>query len=263
MTTMACDPEFARIFESLYRTLEDRQRKRDEHRVSCTATSCDECERYLCGSCKRTAIRRAGTCRSCRGDYSRAAAEDGARFPIPFAEARLGSPVLERRFGPSLVGRAVVMAWQRPNQLVISGDSATPMLVAIARGALARDVDRALSDIWNEADRGDSPRATLPTYRFVSAVDLASARGQTKLGQPDPPSVADAMQVGVLVLADVGIESPRLSSAVREILHRRFRSGLRTWMSTELDRDAFARRYGSELARAFYGTVLAVDREAA
>lgn len=79
---------------------------------------------------------------------------------------------------------------------------------------------------------------------FVPARVLASARANTALGEGEAHVVSAAMRVPILLIDDLGIEEQAPRSAVGDVIDERYDRGRATWITTGLEEESLAQRYG-------------------
>jgi DNA replication protein DnaC len=86
--------------------------------------------------------------------------------------------------------------------------------------------------------------------RFVSGFELAKAWAKHKLGDGDPPLVAQAKRASLLLLDEIGYEDTRLDPhAVRDVLHARDDRNMPTLATSGKTRAELDERYGEATTR--------------
>lgn len=227
--------------------LEERQRREAEalaeHRASCTAETCARCERARCYVCEQVFVGRTGMCRPCR---ERERLEDAKRRVFASVPARFrwaleaDLDLLAERIRLPKAKIAGALSWGRgldltPPSLVLSG----------VTGAGKTSLAVALFGVWFSVHRSEAAR-------FATCIDLGLASQRWPLGQGIAPAVEDALEAPVLILDDLGAESPRDADVMRALLHDRHNAERPTWVTTGLDYDGLARRYDGGVARRLF-----------
>jgi DNA replication protein DnaC len=152
-------------------------------------------------------------------------------IPTAFADARLDAPWLAQLVG----SEAMEQAWnnltaKRAALIGPPGAGKTSLAVAMFRAAV------------ETAPQG------VARYRYVSSHALAKARATSSLGE-EAPLVERALQAPLLLLDELGGEDSRHASAVAEVLYERHAENLATWITTGVNPQAVANRYGGGIAR--------------
>lgn len=83
--------------------------------------------------------------------------------------------------------------------------------------------------------------------RFAAAMDLTLAAQQTRFGTGAVPEITAAKRATILVLDDIGKEAD--TRTVFEVIDERYRNGLQTVITTNLEIQECDRRYGQGLVR--------------
>lgn len=209
------------------------------HAQSCTERLCDDCERYACATCRTAQVNeREGHCVDCLVDE----AVRHAGVPQRYADAhrhtrtRVRSDVARSRAAKALDARALIA--EGP------AGSGKSTLVCAMLGARAR---RLIGEgrRWHGA-------------MFVSAIDLGRSRSVSRLGE-EPEIVLDAMRAKVLVIDDLGAESPRDSEPIVQVIHARHDAEAPTWITTGITAEEIATRYGGGIARRIYEGAIVID----
>jgi DNA replication protein DnaC len=154
-------------------------------------------------------------------------------IPPGFAWSNFAAPELARRCagGEETVRRALGAV--NASRVILVGASAngkTSLAVAMMRR-------------WVERNR-------VPAH-FVLATDLASARARAQLGR-ESSEVVDAMYAPLLVLDDLGTDSDIGRSAVTEVIFKRHAEQRPLWITTWLNPESAAKRYGDGIARRIF-----------
>lgn len=193
---------------------------------------------HACPACGEKRLQ-PGMCEDCRvkdkDKKSRLyAATSGttARLPDQYQSIRFGDPLLERCVADKRAIAAATAAIERGASWVVlrgpAGIGKTTLAVAILR-RFAHLVDE-------------------PGF-FCDGVELSVARSQARLGQ-EPAVVHNALTARAVVVDDIGMESWTHQSAVTDVIAQRYKSfKLRTIVTTGLDDEAIAKRYGAGIAR--------------
>lgn len=184
---------------------------------SCGALSA----RVPCFECTVAAERRA--------DRGRIISAGERTIPPEFGWARLDAPELTRR----------VDSRRKPLEQVIKRLLAAHRAV-LAGGSGAGKTSLAVACLRQRLDCG---------ARFVSALELASARIQHAAGDGEAAIVQMAMGARLLVLDDLGEEPHTATSAVRDVIRARHASGLPTWITTGLRSNEIVAKYGDGIRR--------------
>lgn len=153
-----------------------------------------------------------------------------AVIPAQFAWSSFESPLLPDRVrvGAGTIGLALQAVGSR--RVVLLGESGvgkTSLAVAMLRR-------------WSECQA--KPGA------FALATDLASARSRENFGRESDLVIA-ATTSRLLVLDDLGTERDNPRSAVEEVILKRHAEGRSLWVTTWMDPDKMAARYGDGIAR--------------
>jgi hypothetical protein len=234
----------AEVLEALFgvefaRRMAERDRRHAEHRAACTATYCDACERYACTTCRTARVDGYGlACVGCQlAELVAATIPRRYRDAIDHVRSRVSSAKAIDLAGQSIEARAIVFAGP-------SGAGKTTLAVATAT-AWARWHFRA----------GRTPRG----LTFVSAIDLARARAQHRLGAGEAELIVDAMTARLLVVDDLGAEAARDADVIATVLHRRHDDDAATWITTGLAAEEIGQRYGGGLERRIYEGAVVID----
>lgn len=200
----------------------------EKHAAECTAAECEQCQRYLCRTCK-TAMDHPGRCAGCREESARAEWVRAATAEIPrgFAEARLEASWLAGVVGPKVLDAArQALGEVRVVAVGPPGSGKTSLIAAMLVAANHRG-----SVCW------------------VSAHQLAKARTLHPLGEGEAPMIAAALRAGVLVVDELGGEDQRYASAVAEVVYERHADDMPTWVTTGVGPKEISDRYGGGIAR--------------
>ncbi len=223
--------------------LEGRAAELAAHRAGCLAEECRTCERVKCYGCGATKQGLGGLCAACveRERYDRAKVRVFASIPKRFRwaiDGNLSALAGRVKLPPARISAA--LAWAAglgatPPSLVLTGETATGKTSLIV----------AMFAAWFARHRNEQTR-------FVAALELGLARSRQPLGHGDPPAVVAAIEAPLLILDDLGMESPMHADVLRQVLLARHNEDLPTWVTTGLLHPAVAQRYDGGLARRLF-----------
>lgn len=87
-------------------------------------------------------------------------------------------------------------------------------------------------------------RERAPYGIFVSAMDLASARIQSRAGDGEAPTVDLAKRAPLVLIDEVGGEEKTSTNAVKPVIWKRLDNDLPTWITTGFNRSELLAMYG-------------------
>lgn len=176
-----------------------------------------------------------------RQDRSLRAAEmlEGV-VPAAFAWSSFASPLLAQR----CAGGA--QAIQRARECA----SASRVILVGASGTGKTSLAVAMLRLWVEDQR-------IPAH-FALATDLASARTRATMGR-EAQEVTEATNSPLLLLDDLGTDGDVPRSAVTEVIFKRHAEQRPIWVTTWLDPDKAAAKYGEGIARRLYEGAKIID----
>lgn len=176
-----------------------------------------------CFECRLEAERRA--------DRARARALGSASIPASFTWATVRAPELAQR----------VDALERPLPDLIRRILGAGRVV-LAGGSGAGKTSLAIACLRERPEAG----------RFVSAIDLARARTEHALGDGDASLVDLATAAPLLLIDDLGEEVDTRTSAVKDVIRRRFDMMRPTWVTTGFRPAELAAKYGDGIKRRLF-----------
>lgn len=202
----------------------------ESHRATCTEAVCGVCGKIPPAKVPTPEEREAAALEF----WSARAFET---LPKAFAGATLDASWLGKLVGAEAVQRArAALDDNRVAFVGPPGSGKTSLAVAMFRALVAETVPI-------------TPMFRTARHRYVSAHALAKARAAHKLGDGDAPLVESSMTAPLLLIDELGGEDARYGSAVAEVLYERHAEGLPTWVTTGVDPQAIAQRYGGGIAR--------------
>lgn len=160
--------------------------------------------------------------------------------PAAFAWSAFSSPLLVQR----CAGGAKVV--QRARE----ASSAARVILVGASGTGKTSLAVAMMRQWVEDQR-------VPGH-FALATDLASARSRASMGR-EAQEVTDAANSPLLLLDDLGTDVDVPRSAVTEVIFKRHAEQRAIWVTTWLDPDKAAAKYGEGIARRLYEGAKIID----
>lgn len=199
------------------------------------APTCRACGQELTRE-NTAGAKRAGMCAACEVDEVRARRRANAPRLLAdaeeFAWASFDAPELARRVKP-------VEAIAKARAAILA-----PLVMFRGEGAAGKTSLACAALRARYVETGDVPY-------FVSASSLAIARARHKLGEGDPEEVKRALNADILLIDDLGFESPP-PSAVRDVdlvIDYRHRRARPLWVTTSLEFGKIRERYGENVAR--------------
>ena len=227
--------------------LDERQKREAaalaEHRAACSAEECRTCGRTKCYACDAVFEGKGGMCQPCRARerHEQAKQRVFASVPARFRwalDADLETLASRVRLPKAKIAGA--LTWGRgldlrPPSLVLSG----------VTGAGKTSLAVALFGVWFDVHRSESAR-------FATCIDLGLAAQRHPLGHGVAPAIEHALEAPVLILDDLGAESPRDADVLRALLHDRHNAERPTWVTTGLDYEGLAKRYDGGVARRLF-----------
>lgn len=208
-----------------------------EHRQTCTATWCDACGRHACIDCRSVRVDdRERACRACQ--IARALTR--ARVPRRYLDADLADDAMMRARVRSLRARELAVSATTTRTVVLHGPIGTgksTLAIAMLRAHVARQIDA----------------GRRPDVLVVSAIDLELARAQHRLGSgSEAQLVAAARRSAILVIDDLGAESPRGTDVIASVVHARHDGERPMWITTGLTAAEIGVRYSAGVERRLY-----------
>lgn len=211
----------------------EQQRCLDEHRATCTDRPCARCERFVCRcGAPVDVVRRCDACELAAsfGEFARGLPER-FRWALAGDVAELGARV---QASAELIRRGLL---NPPGHMVLIGPS----------GAGKTSLAVAMLGAWVRKAPAERAKA-----RFAEAFELAGARARHPLGQGEAPEVAAAMTAPMLLLDDLGSERDDRNAVLSDVLQRRHNADLPTWVTTWLEPEQCAERYGGAVTRRLF-----------
>lgn len=153
-------------------------------------------------------------------------------IPAEFAWAHIRAPELAKR----------IDARRRPLSDVIERILGAPRVV-LAGGSGAGKTSLAVACLRERLHVG---------ARFVSAIDLATARIQHAAGDGEASLVVVAIEAPLLLIDDLGEETMTSTSAVRDVVRARHAAGRATWVTTGLRSREIVAKYGDGIRRRLF-----------
>ncbi len=203
----------------------------EKHALECTDDPCAKCDRHRCViGCGAKVERENMRCRGCvsrqrRDGWTRRAL---AQIPRGFSEASLDADWLLRVVGQAAIDTArASLAEARVVAVGPPGSGKTSIVAAMVIAA----------------------EFPAPGPLWVSAHQLAKARALHPLGDGEAPLITLALEVGLLVVDELGGEDARYASAVAEVLFERHAQDQPTWVTTGVGPKEISNRYGGGIAR--------------
>jgi DNA replication protein DnaC len=181
-----------------------------------------QCARVPCFDCTVAAERRA--------DRARAIAEGMTTIPREFHWATISAAELSSR----------VDSRRRPIGEVIERILGAHRVV-LAGGSGAGKTSLAVACLRERLEHG---------ARFVSAMELATARIQHAAGDGEADVVERSMRASLLLIDDLGEEQQ--TSAVRDVIRARHAASRPTWVTTGLRRGEIVAKYGDGIRRRLF-----------
>lgn len=166
--------------------------------------------------------------------------------------ANTEDPEVKGRIAPRIL--AAAQRWTpSAGNLVLTGPTGcgkTAGAIATCRRSRT-DVARAAAGT-DRADRearaaAERQLAELQGWRWITGHEIARARREASLGVGLPEPIAKAMQARVLVIDEIGQETP--TSELWEVVDARYAAGLATIATTGLTPAQFRDKYGTALWR--------------
>lgn len=210
------------------------------HRAGCTATECEQCERWVCRGCG-SEIPFPGPCSGCAASLAEKRWRAHATRGVPSKAkcAALDSDWLKALAGPENMSRAAASV--RAVRCTFVGPAGS------GKTSLAAAMFNAWCDVHARAG------GRLPM--FVRAYELARARRNASLGT-EAPLIAAALTCPLLVVDELGGDPDVHASAVYEVIHERHASDLATWITTGVGPKELAARYGAGITRRVFEEVV-------
>lgn len=212
------------------------QERHRQHASQCRARWCNECGRHPCATCRRVQVDEwDGVCASCR---LRTVVEQ-IGIPRRYRDARFDSEALSQRVRSVSVVRASREASAARNVIAIgpSGSGKSSVMSAMVQNREKLELER-------KSFRGP--------LLWVSALDLERARAEHRLGDGEAMLVTRAINAGLLVIDDLGAESPRAADVIAHVIHTRHDDEAATWVTTGLSAADIASRYSGGVERRLY-----------
>lgn len=173
-----------------------------------------------------------------------------ARSSVPekYKWARFDAPELRARVATGRGDRQIRKAMEAVNEatVVLTG------MAGLGKTTLAAAM---FFELCDRAEKMDAPRALVELAVgavWLDAFELNSALARWPLGKGDPPLLTQALDANLLVLDDLGGEAGVRQDAIREVIHRRHRDCLPTWLTTFLGPKEAAAAYGDGIARRLF-----------